>query len=147
MKRKLILVVAFALLLCMLTSLFVGCSKDRENTLRIINWGEYMSSDTYEGFVAWYKEKTGEDIKIEYDEFDTNENLYTIIATKHDDYDLICPSDYMLQRMISENLLTELNDETKQVLNEKINKSVIGMVKNSYDADFKYSMPYMWGTL
>ena len=147
MKRKLTLVIAFALLLCMLTSLFVGCSKDRENTLRIINWGEYMSSDTYEGFVAWYKEKTGEDIKIEYDEFDTNENLYTIIATKHDDYDLICPSDYMLQRMISENLLTELNDETKQVLNEKINKSVIGMVKNSYDADFKYSMPYMWGTL
>ena len=147
MKKRISVLVALVAILGTLLAVFTGCARNRENTLRIANWGEYMSEETYNGFVEWYKEKTGEDVTVDYKEFDTNENLYTWIATKHDDYDLICPSDYMLQRMIKEDLLLELDAETKEVLNAKINPTVINMVKGSYDPDFKYTMPYVWGTL
>lgn len=147
MKKKVIALIALVAVVGTLFAVLVGCSANRENTLRIANWGEYMSQETYEGFVEWYKEKTGEDVKIDYKEFDTNENLYTWIARKHDDYDLICPSDYMLQRMKSEGLLKKLSDETIAVLDEAINPTIKDMVKASYDEEFAYSMPYVWGTL
>ena len=147
MKRKIITLIMLIAIIGTLLAVFVGCSGDRSKTLRIANWGEYMSKETYEGFVEWYKEKTGEDVVIDYDEFDTNENLYTWVARKHDDYDLICPSDYMIQRMKSEGLLLKLSDETLEVLNKAMNPSIVSMVKSSYDEEFAYSMPYVWGTL
>ena len=122
MKRKIITLIMLIAIIGTLLAVFVGCSGDRSKTLRIANWGEYMSKETYEGFVEWYKEKTGEDVVIDYDEFDTNENLYTWVARKHDDYDLICPSDYMIQRMKSEGLLLKLSDETLEVLNKAMNE-------------------------
>ncbi len=147
MKKKIIAFVALIAVAGTLLGVLAGCSANRENTLRIANWGEYMSKEIYQGFVGWYKEKTGEDVRIDYKEFDTNENLYTWIARKKDDYDLICPSDYMLQRMKGEGLLKKLSDETAAVLNSAINPSVKEMVTASYDEEFAYSMPYVWGTL
>ncbi|MBO5304080.1 MAG: extracellular solute-binding protein, partial [Clostridia bacterium] len=145
--KKIVSIILIAVLAVSIASVLVACGGDRENELRIANWGEYMSSEVYLGFEEWYLEKTGNTIKVQYEEFDTNENLYTWISAKHEDYDLICPSDYMLQRMKTEGLLQKLSDETISVLNAKINPDVINMVKNSYDSEFAYTMPYVWGTL
>ena len=59
MKKKVIALIALVAVVGTLFAVLVGCSANRENTLRIANWGEYMSQETYEGFVEWYKEKTG----------------------------------------------------------------------------------------
>jgi spermidine/putrescine transport system substrate-binding protein len=147
MKKKIICAIAALAFSGALLTGFYGCSAKRSETLRIANWGEYMPEDVYDGFVDWYKEKTGDTVKIEYTEFDTNETMYTWIATKHEDYDLICPSDYMMQRMKAAGLIRKLDDDTVTVLNESINPSIISLVKNSCDADFSYFMPYVWGTL
>ena len=53
----------------------------------------------------------------------------------------------MIQRMKSEGLLLKLSDETLEVLNKAMNPSIVTMVKSSYDGEFAYSMPYVWGTL
>lgn len=147
MNKRLVSIILVVVLLGALATVFIGCNSNRETTLRIANWGEYMEKDVYEGFEKWYEDKTGESIKVEYNEFDTNENLYTWISAKKEDYDLICPSDYMLQRMIREGLLLKIDAETQEVINKSLNAGVINMVKGSYDPNMEYSMPYLWGTL
>ncbi len=150
MKKK---IVPFLLSVVLVLSCFCGlctlsaCSGERAITLRIANQGEYMPEEVYLGFVDWYYEKTGKEVIVEYKEFDTCENLYTWIARKHEDYDLICPSDYMLQRMRSEGLLQRLDEETLQAVNNAVNPAIIDMAKDSYDPEFAYSCPYLWGTL
>ncbi len=146
-RISLLLLIVFSASIFSFLPLLTACSSNRENVLRIANQGEYMDPEMYEAFEEWYFEQTGEEVTVEYKEFDTCENLYTWIARKHEDYDLICPSDYMLQRMRTEGLLLRLDDETIAVLEETISPFIIDLAKSSYDPEFAYSMPYLWGTL
>ncbi len=143
-------ITAFVIIACMLAAVavcFAGCSANRAITIRIAAPGEYMDPDTYNGFADWYAEKYGKEVIVEYNEFDTLENLYTWISIKKEDYDLICPSDYMIQRLNGEGLIQPIAEETRRLLNERVDERVIAMVKDSYDPDFALSAPYMWGTL
>lgn len=123
---------------------FAGCAP-RDEVLRVYNWGEYMGQDTWKGFEDWYNQKTGNKIKVKYDTFDTNETMYTQIATKKSDYDLICPSDYMLERMKTAGLIKPLAAETVKVINDAVNPALKELV--SFDPNLEYAMPYMWGTI
>lgn len=123
-----------------------GCG-DRSETLKIYNWGEYMSPDVYRGFSEWYLNETGKTIKVQYNEFDTNETMFTEISVNRTDYDLVCPSDYMIERMIKANLLQEINSEIFDVNQAGLfYDGLTDMVQQAFDPGLKYTVPYVWGT-
>jgi len=119
---------------------FTGCGKsDSGEKVYVYNWGEYIDPEVLDLF----EEKTG--IKVVYEEFETNEDMYPKIQTGAVQYDVICPSDYMIQKMISEGLLAEIN--YNNVPNIKyIDPSYLKSAE-SFDPGNKYSVPYCWGTV
>ncbi len=106
-------------------------------TISVYNWGDYIDAQAIDIFEA----ETG--IKVIYETFETNEDMYAKIAMGGSSYDVIIPSDYMIERMIQEELL------------QPVNWNNVPNVKNidprftheSYDPEFKYSVPYTWGTM
>lgn len=107
--------------------------------LVIYNWGEYMDPAVLELF----EEETG--IHVIYEEFETNESMYPKVQAGAVVYDLICPSDYMIQRMVENNLLAEINfDNIPNIKN--IGTQYMEQSK-AFDPENKYSVPYCWGTV
>lgn len=130
----------FLLLSFMVVSIaFIGCGKDEGEKLYVYNWGEYMDPEVRELF----EEQTG--IEIVYEEFETNEEMFPKIKTNAVQYDLICPSDYMIQKMVGEGLLAEINFDN--VPNIKYIDSSLLESSETFDPGNKYSVPYAWGTL
>jgi len=156
MKKRMVVVMAviFAMLL-----MPAGCTDAvaaREDTLKIYNWGEYIDPGVISAFETWYKGETGKDVTVVYREFGANEDIWTSLKNGND-WDVVCPSDYMIERMIKENMLRELDSsviaEFNNVGNDRM-KELIKTVDPSYDAaaedaeDFvnKFCVPYIWGT-
>ena len=108
-------------------------------SLKVYNWGEYMDSQVLELF----EKETG--ISVTYDEYETNESMYPIIAKGAADYDLICPSDYMIQKMSDEGLLEPIN--WSRIPNAKNIDDQYFEFARGYDENNTYSMPYLWGTV
>lgn len=110
-----------------------------ENRVVVYNWGEYIDPATLEMF----EEETG--IQVIYDEFETNEIMYPKIESGTSNYDVVCPSDYMIQKMIENNLLAELDFSAMP------NTGNIGQQyyeqSQEFDPDNRYSVPYCWGTV
>ena len=105
----------------------------------VYNWGEYLDPEV----LTMFEEETG--IDVVYEEFETNEILYPKISSGAIAYDVICPSDYMIQRMIENDLLAEINfDNIPNVKN--IGKDYIEQSRQ-FDPENKYSVPYCWGTV
>lgn len=117
-----------------------GCGgSNNGNVVRVYNWGDYIDEDV----ISMFEEETG--IKVIYDTFETNEEMYPKVAAGGVDYDVICPSDYMIEKMIENNLLQEINyDNVPNV--SYIQQATLDMAAN-YDPDNKYSVPYTYGTL
>ncbi len=112
-------------------------------TLNVYNWGEYISDgeDDSLDVIASFEELTG--IDVNYTTYDTNESLYAKLSGGGGDYDVIIPSDYMIGKMANENMLAELNFD-----NIPNYKFIDEAYKNaSYDAENKFSVPYMWGVV
>ncbi len=112
MKKK---ITALAILTVMTLALacpfiLAGCAP-RDEILKVYNWSEYIGEDVIEQFEEYYREITGKNIKVKYDMFDENELMYAQIKTTKADYDVICPSDYMVEKMIKENLLLKLQSD------------------------------------
>lgn len=120
-------------------STFVGCKKSDIPTLYVYNWGEYIDPDV----IDLFEEETG--IKVAYNDFDTNESMYPVIQTGSVKYDVVCPSDYMIQKMINEDLLTEINFDN--VPNIKYIDPTYLKSSQEFDPGNKYSVPYCWGTV
>ena len=133
-------------LLLFITFLISGCSTEETIdpnkpfagvTLNIYNWGDYIEEDTIQVFT----EETG--IKVNYEMFDSNEIMYTKYKSGAVDYDVLIPSDYMIEKMINEDELVKLNMDN--IPNVKyIDPSFKGL---AYDSGDEYSVPYMWGTI
>lgn len=133
-KRKKI--VLMLLTLAVISMVLTGCKKDRP-TLYVYNWGDYID----ETILGEFEEETG--IKVVYDSYATNEDMYVKIKSGGSVYDLIFPSDYMLTRMLEEDMLEEI--DLKKIPNAKyVEERFMG---NEYDPENKYSLPYMWGTV
>ena len=100
-------------LLCILAAalMIAGCSSDREHILKIYNWSDYMEESLIEDFEKWYEEQTGEKVKIVYQTFDINETMLSKIEKGHEDYDVVCPSDYIIERMIRYDLLLPIEQD------------------------------------
>ena len=131
MKKVLVILLSAVILLSI-----VGCASDKE-VLNVYNWGEYIDM----AVIDMFEEETG--IKVNYNTFTTNEDMYVKLSKGRVSYDLVFPSDYMIQRMIQEDMLQKINMENIP------NYSKIDDVhKNlSYDPNNEYSVPYLWGTV
>jgi spermidine/putrescine-binding protein len=120
-------------------ALLTGCSKDNSEKVYVYNWGEYIDPEVRDDFEA----KTG--IKVVYEEFEQNEDMYARVKAGAVKYDVVCPSDYMIQKMIEEGLLAEI--DFNNVPNYKnIDPAYLKSAQN-FDPENKYSVPYCWGTL
>lgn len=132
--------------------LLTSCSEDRSKILKVYNWADYIDEDLIEEFEDWYQKQTGEKIDVIYQTFDINETMLSKIELGHEDYDVVCPSDYIIERMLKNNLLLPLNMEFPDSINylgnispyivEKFNE-IEGHGKNAND----YAVGYMWGTV
>ena len=150
-KKIIVSILSFVMVLSA-SFVLTACGEDRSAILRLYVPGEYISQEVVSGFEAWYYETTGNKITVEKTEFDTNETMYTMVATKHVDYDVICPSDYMLERMKNEGLLLKVNNDVKEevvarVLGENNENQNLFDIVSLFDENFDYTVPYMWGTM
>ena len=140
MKKLTSVVLALAMLLSA-AALFASCSK--KETLVVCNWGEYISDgeDGYMDVVAEFEKKF--DCKVEYVVAETNETLYSLMKSGSVAYDVIFPSDYMVEKMAKEGMLAEINFD-----NIPNYKNILPEFKGlAYDPEEKYSVPYFWGTV
>lgn len=137
----------FALCAAAIALLPIGlCScTPRENVLKIYNWGDYIEDSLIEEFEAWYAEETGESVTVQYDTFDTNETMLTRIETQKADYDLVCPSDYIAERMIKEGLALKVDKDIFDVGEEDLFYDGL-LERIKFDPDNEYYVPYIWGT-
>jgi len=139
MKRILCLLLTLMVLLpCLPVSASAASGE-----ITVYNWGQYISdgSDGYLDVIAEFEAETG--IKVNYMTFDSNESMYTKLKTGGSSYDVIIPSDYMIGRLIQEDMLEELDFS-----NIPNYANVDDSFKNTaYDPENKYSVPYTWGTV
>ncbi len=152
MKRIIIAVLLIALLLPACIYL-TSCESDDVTTLYVYNWGEYISDgsedtlDTNKAFEEYYYEKTGKKVVVNYSTFSSNESMYAKIESGSASYDVIIPSDYMIQRMVKEDMLAPL-DLSKIPNYQYIDDKFKG--ENVYyedDSDNVYSVPYFYGMI
>jgi len=139
-------------LLAALAVLCVSCTGDRDKVLKVYNWSDYIDESVIPEFEQWYLEKTGEEIHVVYQTFDVNETMLSKIEKGHEDYDVVCPSDYIIERMLNSGLLLPLDfasipDSINYIA---LNKSpyiqgVFREINPAIDAN-EYSVAYMWGT-
>lgn len=117
-----------------------SCSKsDSNDYITVFSAGDYINPDILDMFT----EETG--IKVIYEEYDTNENMYTKISSPNSTYDLICTSDYMIEKLLSNDMLSTLNKN--YIPNYKyMNEEILNKSKN-FDPSLEYTMPYAYGTL
>ena len=110
---KKILSVALACVMAVL--MFAGCGGGKTLTLNVYNWGEYISDgsegsyDTVKEFEKWYQQTYGTKVKVNYDTYASNEDMYSKLSSGAVSYDVVIPSDYMIARMIQEDMLLPLD--------------------------------------
>ncbi len=130
--RKTILVLAVLVLVSF------GLTACRERpTIYVYNWGDYIDED----LIAEFEEETK--LRVVYDTYATNEDMYVKIKSGGSTYDVIFPSDYMLTRMIEEDMLAKL-DLVSIPNSLHIEERFLGL---EYDPENEYSLPYTWGTV
>ena len=130
----------------------LGCSEDRAHILKVYNWADYIDEELLDEFEVWYEEQTGEPVEIIYQTFDINETMLSKIELGHEDYDVVCPSDYIIERMLASDLLLPLERDfgdtpdyignVAPFFTEKMSQ-IEGHGKDAND----YSVGYMWGTV
>ena len=131
------------IVLCILLTL-VGCSKSDpvdkygSDVLNVFNWGEYIGEDV----IANFEEEYG--VKVNYSLFESNEIMYTKLLSGNT-YDVIVPSDYMIERLMEEDLIQPLDYSYMTNLDD-LDPEVLTL-RDEYDKDGKYSIPYFWGTV
>ena len=114
-------------------------SQESTGEVYVYNWGEYIDEEV----ISMFEEETG--IKVIYDMFETNEDMYPVIEAGGRTYDVVCPSDYMIQKMVENNMLAELNFDN--IPNASQIDPLYLERSKSFDPDNKYSVPYCWGTV
>ena len=133
--------------------LAVACSGDdaRKSILKVYNWADYIDEELLTEFQDWYYEQTGEEVEVVYQLFDINEIMLAKIERGKEDFDVACPSEYIIERMLKNDLLLPINKDFGTTPNYLGNVSpfihdvfdkIDGNGKNAND----YAVGYMWGT-
>lgn len=135
------------------TLTLAGCynQEPREEVLKVYNWGDYIDEGVLEEFPNWYKKQTGKNIRVIYQTFDINEIMLTKIERGHEDFDVVCPSEYIIERMLKKDLLLPIDTNFANTPNYLKNQSpYIREQLNGVSQPGKlaghYAIGYMWGT-
>ncbi len=142
------------LYLVILSLIMASCGgTDRMQQIKVLNWADYIDEDVKNGFEQWYYEQTGEQIELVYETFDINETALTKIEVGHEDYDVFCPSEYIIERMFKKGLLLPID---KSIIPDSIYyfDNISPFVTDKFQqmapsADITvsdYAVGYMWGT-
>lgn len=136
--KKGLKIILCALMAVMLVGSLAGCSKDSDKvTINVYNWGDYIDMSIISDFEKEY------DIKVNYEMYETNESMYQKLKSGGISYDVIIPSDYMISKLVNEDMLNKINFDN--VPNYKyIGEDFKGL---EYDPNDEYSVPYAWGTV
>lgn len=150
MKKSFSLIMVVAALMLAMTSCGGG---DRAHQLKVLNWADYINEDVKANFEQWYFEQTGEKVEIIYETFDINETALTKIEVGKEDYDVFCPSEYIIERMLKKDLLLPIQ---KELIADSINyfgnvapfavEKFQQMAPNASVNVADYAAGYMWGT-
>ena len=126
-------------------------TEERSRVLKIYNWADYIDEDVLAEFPDWYKQQTGEDLRIIYQVFDINEIMLTKIERGHEDFDVVCPSEYIIERMLRKDLLLPIDrnfgrtpdyiPNVSPYIRHELNKT-----SQPERQTEDYAVPYMWGT-
>ena len=145
--RKILHLAVLALALVLLP----GCGGNRSQVLKVYNWFNYIDPEVIPEFEAWYRQQTGETIKVEYKEFETNNELWSALEAGGD-YDVIAPSDYMIERMLKNGMLQPINRDFGNAPNYLTDDNVspfirdhFAMLSDTLDAN-QYAVGNNWGT-
>ncbi|MCQ2111855.1 MAG: ABC transporter substrate-binding protein [Bacteroidaceae bacterium] len=141
------------IMLALCALILVSCTDEkRMHTLKIYNWADYIDESVLDEFKEWYKAETGEDVEIVYQLFDINEVMLAKIEKGHEDYDVACPSEYIIERMLRNDLLLPIDKDfgtTPNYIDRNLSpyikdcfSKIDGSGKNAND----YAVGYMWGT-
>ncbi len=131
----------------------VACSQDDERNaiLKVYNWADYIDEELLGEFEEWYKEQTGEEVSVIYQLFDINEIMLAKIERGKEDFDVVCPSEYIIERMLRNDLLLPINkdygstpDYTKNI--SPYIKNVFSHIDGNGKDPNDYAVGYMWGT-
>ena len=146
--KKIISFVLCAVMVCTSAALFAGCgsgsgsgSSENKGEVNVYNWGDYVANgmDGLKDVVAEFEKETG--IKVNYTTYDTNEELYNMLKNSNAEYDVIVPSEYMVTKLKSEDMLMEINFDNipnYKYINERFKKLPC-------DPEGKYTVCYDWG--
>ena len=131
----------------------------REEILKVYNWGDYIDEELLAEFEAWYEEQTGCPVKVVYQTFDINEVMLAKIEKGEADFDVVCPSEYIIERMMRNDILVpivteEWLEDLEKTGTENYLSSVSPYIVNQFDHIIApeghnpndYSVGYMWGT-
>ena len=171
-KKRLVLTVLVIVTVCTLAPALAACNTATggltgggADTLVIYNWEDYIDVALLDEFAAYYREVTGRNLSITYSTFDTNETMLTQVMRGETAVDLVCPSEYAIERLMRAGLLanqTELVEEFSADYPEafsnlaNVNQTVLDKIGETFGAmeidgevrDMRdYMVPYMWGTL
>ena len=150
MKR----IINILILLCCIASLSScgNSTEERSRVLKIYNWADYIDEDVLAEFPDWYKQQTGEDLRIIYQVFDINEIMLTKIERGHEDFDVVCPSEYIIERMLRKDLLLPIDrnfghtpdyiPNVSPYIRHELNKT-----SQPERQTEDYAVPYMWAPL
>lgn len=133
-------------------SVLVSCGSNREDVLKVYNWSNYIGEGVIDDFKVWYQEQTGKQIDVIYQTFDINETMLAKIEKGHEDFDVVCPSDYIIERMLGSDMLLPLDfsaipDSINYIVNNRspFMTEMFKKICDTKDAN-AYSVPFMWGT-
>ncbi len=155
MKRFLSVLLTALILLPAALGLCACTSKGGDTvTLYVYNWGEYISDgsegspDVNDMFEKWYYDTYGVRVEVNYSTYSSNESMYAKLSSGSVNYDVVVPSDYMIERMIEEDMLVELNfDNIPHIENIAADFFGENAKYDYYDPDNKYAVPYMYGMI
>ena len=149
MKRIKLLSLIFALTLMLpCFASLSACDSNYDVVLNVYNWGEYISDGSYdslnvnEAFEKWYYQEYGIRVKVNYDTYDSNESLRAKLESNAVSYDVIFPSDYMIDYFIDHDMLQELNFDNIPNFEKNIPEQFRSLF---YDPENKYTVPYTYG--
>ena len=142
----------FTLIVALCAIFGTTTAADRAHTLKIYNWADYIDEQVLVEFQQWYEEQTGEEVEVIYQLFDINEIMLAKIERGKEDFDVVCPSEYIIERMLRNDLLLPIDKDfgnTPNYIDTNISPYIIdifnkidGSGKNAND----YAVGYMWGT-
>lgn len=128
--------IVLLLLVLIMGTMATGCG-DKRPTINVYNWGDYIDTSIIKDFEEEYN------IKVNYSTFATNEDMYVKLKQGGTSYDVLFPSDYMIERMISEDMLVKLDKNNISNI-KNVEEKFLGL---DFDPNDEYSVPYMWGTV